>query len=225
MINFETFYKISYGLFIVCSGDSDRSNGFISNTVFQVSSKPAKFAVCCNKDNLTREFIEEYSFFTVSVLHQDADMEIFGRFGYKSGREINKIEGMNVKYGLTGAPVIQNESIAYFECQVVQKIDAGTHMIFIGELIDAQILDEIKEPITYAYYRQIKKGIIPKNAPTYIEKPQFETEAEFTGSGKYKCTACGHIYDEIEEGVKFADLPDNWKCPICGTDKEDFIEI
>ena len=34
---------------------------------------------------------------------------------------------------------------------------------------------------------------------------------------KYKCSVCGHIYDEEKEGVKFADLPDDWKCPLCST--------
>ena len=33
---------------------------------------------------------------------------------------------------------------------------------------------------------------------------------------KYRCTVCGHIYDEEREGVKFADLPDTWTCPTCG---------
>ena len=57
MINFETLFKISYGLFIVCSGDRNKGNGFISNTVFQVSSDPPKFAACCNKNNFTAGFI------------------------------------------------------------------------------------------------------------------------------------------------------------------------
>lgn len=38
----------------------------------------------------------------------------------------------------------------------------------------------------------------------------------------YKCTVCGYIYDEDKEGVKFADLPEDWKCPMCGVGKEQF---
>lgn len=59
MINFEALFKVSYGLYVVCSGDNSRGNGFISNTVFQVTSEPARFASCCNKDNLTAEFIKK----------------------------------------------------------------------------------------------------------------------------------------------------------------------
>lgn len=42
---------------------------------------------------------------------------------------------------------------------------------------------------------------------------------------KYRCTVCGHIYDEEREGVKFADLPDTWTCPTCGAPKSKFVPV
>ena len=42
---------------------------------------------------------------------------------------------------------------------------------------------------------------------------------------KYRCQICGFIYDEAVEGVKFEDLPNDWKCPLCGASKEMFEEI
>ena len=42
---------------------------------------------------------------------------------------------------------------------------------------------------------------------------------------KYRCIICGYIYDEEKEGVKFSDLPDDWKCPLCGAPKDMFVEI
>ncbi len=170
MINFEALFKISYGLYIVSSGNADNGNGFISNTVFQVTAEPAQFAVCCNKNNFTAEIIKEYKVFSVSILQQETTPEIMGRFGYKSGRNINKMEGMNIKYGETGCLVVLNDSIAYLECKVLNTIDVGTHLMFIGELIQAENIDDTKEPLTYQYYRQVKKGIAPKNAPTYVDK-------------------------------------------------------
>ena len=212
-------------MYIVCAGDKIKGNGFVSNTVFQVSSEPAKFAACCNKNNYTIEFIEKYGCFSVSVLSQVADAKIFGTFGYRSGKDFDKLAGMNLKYGETGVPIVLNDSIAWLVCKVVEKFDVGTHWLFIGELTEAEFLDEAGEPLTYAYYRQVKKGVAPKNAPTYLDKTKLNVPKEPAKSGKYKCTACGHIYDENKEGVTFADLPDNWKCPDCGADKEDFIEV
>ena len=37
---------------------------------------------------------------------------------------------------------------------------------------------------------------------------------------QYRCTICGHIYDEEAEGTKFENLPDDWKCPLCGVGKK-----
>ncbi|VAX24928.1 Rubredoxin [hydrothermal vent metagenome] len=224
MIDHEALFKISYGLYIVSSGDKEQGNGFISNTVFQVTSKPVRFAVGCNKDNYSSEIIERSGLFSISVLQQDTDSEIFGRFGFKSGRDFNKMEGMNIKIGETGVPIVLNDSIAYLECKVSEKIDIGTHWLFIGEVINAEILKENIDPITYSYYHQIKKGISPKNAPTYVEKSEPETDTPKTDSKKYECSICGYVYDEGEEGKSFEDLPDDWTCPICGAGKEEFNE-
>lgn len=106
-------FKISYGLYIVSSGNKEKGNGFISNTVFQVTSEPPRFTVCCNKDNYTCEFINQYKVFSVSVLGQDASSEIIGKFGYKSGRETDKMSGNNIIYGQTGVPIVLNDSIAF----------------------------------------------------------------------------------------------------------------
>ena len=42
---------------------------------------------------------------------------------------------------------------------------------------------------------------------------------------RYRCKICGHVYDEAKEQVKFVDLPDDWKCPLCGAPKNLFEEI
>ena len=225
MINPGAFFKISYGLYIVCSGDKSRGNGYISNTVFQVSADPAKFAVCCNKNNFTAAFIQEYGVFSISVLNRDVSAEIFGKFGYRTGKDFDKLAGMQVRYGDTGVPIVLNESLAILECKVIQTVDAGTHFLFIGELVNAEILDEKQEPLTYQYYRQVKKGIAPKNAPTYVDKSKYEGGTKASAAIKYECPCCGYMYNGEVEAVKFEDLPDDWVCPSCGCEKADFIHL
>jgi flavin reductase (DIM6/NTAB) family NADH-FMN oxidoreductase RutF len=225
MINFEALFKISYGLYIVSAGNKDRGNGFISNTVFQVTNEPVKFATCCSKNNLTTGLIEETKAFAVSVLQKDASSGIIGKFGYKSGKEIDKMEGMQIRYGETGVPIVLNESIAYLEFKLVETFDVGTHLLFIGELVQAEILDSKSEPLTYLYYREIKKGVSPKNAPTYMDKSKLEEKTQNTSLKKFQCSVCGYVYDEAPEGKEFTNLPDNWVCPVCDAGKEDFFEI
>jgi flavin reductase (DIM6/NTAB) family NADH-FMN oxidoreductase RutF len=62
MIDFEALFKVTYGLYIVSSGDNKNGNGFISNTVFQVTAEPPRFASCCNKNNFTSGLIEKYGY-------------------------------------------------------------------------------------------------------------------------------------------------------------------
>ena len=42
---------------------------------------------------------------------------------------------------------------------------------------------------------------------------------------KYRCTVCGHIYDDEKEGVKFEDLSSEWVCPLCGVGKDMFEKV
>lgn len=168
-MNLKALHKIGYGLYVVCSRKGDRLNGQIANTIFQITAEPPTIAVSINKNNLTHEFIRESKVFTVSALSQDTSLSFIGHFGFKSGRDIDKLEGINYKTGKTRAPVVTDNALAYLEVRVIQEVDVGTHTIFIGELVEAEVLKE-GEPMTYAYYHQVKRGTTPKTAPSYIEE-------------------------------------------------------
>jgi rubredoxin len=133
--------------------------------------------------------------------------------------------GLNLKFGETGVPIVLNDCIAFLECKVVQTIDVGTHYLFIGELLNCEIIDDSNDALTYAYYRQVRKAVAPKNAPTYIDKSKLATNPIVTGFKKFECTACGYIYDEAVEDIRFADLPEDWVCPVCGSEKSEFVEV
>jgi flavin reductase (DIM6/NTAB) family NADH-FMN oxidoreductase RutF/rubredoxin len=225
MIQYEAFLKISYGLYIVSSGNRSKGNGYVSNTFFQVTAEPPMFATCCNKANFTAALIQETGSFSVSVLHKDADPELIGKFGYKSGSDIDKLSGADVAYGETGVPIVLNDCITFLECKVEQTIDLGTHYMFIGKLLHSEIIDDGKEAMTYLHYRLARKGVAPKNAPTYIDKSKLGKAQNKQETKKFECTACGYVYDESVEEIKFADLPSDWVCPVCGSEKADFIEV
>lgn len=224
-MNREALHRLGYGLYVVSSTKGDRLNGQIANTVFQIASQPPTIAVSINKQNLTHEFIEESKALVVSILSRDTPLSFIGRFGFKSGREIDKFEGISYRIGETRAPVVMDNTLAYIETRVFQEVDVGTHTIFIGELVGAEIMKE-GEPMTYAYYHQVKRGTTPKTAPSYIG----EEEAEVFKAPKYKCSVCGYVYDpelgDPDGGIKprtlFEELPDDWVCPICGASKSEF---
>ena len=227
-MNLKALRPISYGLYIIGSRKGDRINGQIANTVIQVCSEPPTISVAINKGNLTHEFIKDSRVFTVSVLCQDAPLSLIGKFGFQSGRDSDKFDGVNYKLGETKAPIVLEHTVAYMEAKVVNEVDVGTHTIFIGELVDAEVLTE-DEPMTYAHYHQVKRGTTPKTAPSYIE----EKTAEKGGAirmAKYKCSVCGYVYDpekgdpesDIAPGTPFEELPEGWVCPVCGASKDAF---
>jgi len=227
-MNLKALYKLGYGLYIVTSIKGKRLNGQIANTVFQITSEPPTIAVSINKNNLTHEFIKESKVLAVSVLSQDTPLSFIGHFGFKSGRDIDKLSGINYKIGETGAPVVTDNTLAYLEARVDKEVDVGTHTIFIGKLVGAEVIKE-GEPMTYAYYHQVKRGTTPKTAPSYIEEKK-EAAAKMA---KYKCTVCGYIYDpqlgdpdgSIKPGTPFEQIPDDWVCPVCGATKSEFEKV
>jgi flavin reductase (DIM6/NTAB) family NADH-FMN oxidoreductase RutF len=231
-MNVEAFFKITYGLFVVSTKSDNKLNGYVSNTVFQVTAEPARFAITCSKNNHTAGMIQHSGVFAFSVLHKETKPDIIGTFGYRSGKDIDKFAKFNFMTGKTGSPILLDETIAWFECEVEQTVDAGSHFLFIGKVIDGEVINPLAEPLTYTYYREVKKGKAPKNAPTYIDPEKLKQQAAQVTWEKYYCTACGYIYDPavgdpehgVPAGTRFEDLPDDWVCPVCGTEKIDFAK-
>jgi len=215
-------------MYVICSKKGKKFNGQIANTVFQITSEPPIIAVSVNRQNLTNEFIKGSGVFTVSILLKETPMRFIGSFGFRSGRELDKLKGVKYKIGITGVPVVLEHSTGYLEAEVINAVDVGTHTVFIGKVVDAEIIDKKGEPMTYAYYHEIKRGRTPKTAPTYIT----EKEEDVKKINKYRCTICGYIYDpekgDPDSGIKprtsFEELPDDWVCPVCGASKDAFEE-
>ncbi len=223
-MNLQAMHMISYGLYLITTREGERLNGQIANTVFQVSSEPPTIAISINQRNFTHGLIKKSRMFAVSILAEETPLSLIGTFGFRSGREGDKFG--NIKHGNTsrGLPFLKDEALAYIEAKLIQDVDAGTHTIFIGEVVGTEILRE-GSPMTYAYYHRIKKGSTPPTAPTYLH-------GKITDSGgdRYRCTICGYEYkpetgdpeNSIPAGTKFDDLPDHWVCPVCRAGKEVF---
>jgi rubredoxin len=124
--------------------------------------------------------------------------------------------------------VVLDNSLAFIEAKVIDQLDVHTHTIFVGQIIDADVIRE-GEPITYAYYQQVKRGTTPRTAPSFIA----DKKEDKTGMDKYQCSVCGYIYDPekgdpdggIKPGTRFEDIPDDWTCPVCGAEKSQFKKL
>lgn len=203
--------NLSYGVYVVTSREKDKNVGCVANSIMQVTSSPAVIAVSINHDNYTNKVIKENNKFGVSILKETTDAKIIGTFGYKSSRDNDKFDGIDFKE-ISEIPVLEN-TCGYMVCKVIDTMETSTHTVFLGEVIEADDYST-ENPMTYKYYHENLKGSSPKNAPTYEETSTSQVDKE-SKKRKWRCSICGYIHEADE-------LPDDFKCPICGVGKEYF---
>jgi ferric-chelate reductase [NAD(P)H] len=169
IIDLDTLFQIQYGVFIISSFAGDKINGQIATVTFQVTNQPIQIVTCLNKNNLTHQFVTGSKAFSVSILSEEADLIFIGKFGFRSGRDIDKFVDTNYKKSITGSPLILDHVSGTMDLKVIQAIDIGTHTLFIGELLAAEKVNA-KNPMTYDYYHKVVKGRTHQNAPTFQVK-------------------------------------------------------
>ena len=212
------FYDISYGMYVVTTNYEGKNVGCIANSFCQITSVDNIVSISLNKQNFTNMAIKQTKKFALSIISENTNSELIGKFGFYSSKDVNKFEGFDFEV-LNNMPVIKENCTGYLVCEVFDVIDAGTHDIFLAKTVEGEKFNN-NIPMTYSYYHKVVKGKAPKTAPTYVEE-----EVKNGGGKKFKCSVCGYVYDEDKEKTKFDDLPSDWKCPLCGIPKELFEEV
>ncbi len=197
-IDSTSMFKLSYGLFVLSTQRNGVQMGCIINTASQITSNPLRISIAVNKQNMTHDMVLANGFFNISVLTESTPFELIKRFGFQSGREVNKLDNF-YEYALAGngAFYLTAHSNAFISAKVIETVDCGSHTVFIAEVTEAKVLNS--EPsVTYDYYF---KHIKPK--PEAAKKKG------------YVCKICGYVY----EGDT---LPEDFICPTCKHGAADF---
>ncbi len=198
-MNNSAFFNIGYGLYVLTTNNT-YDNGCVINTFIQVTSSPQRVALAVNKDNFTCSELEKSGIFNVSVIDERADFDLFRQFGFKSGRNVRKFDDFcDFNRAKNGVLYITKSTNAYFSGKVTEKIDLGTHILFIADVTDAEVLSDTTT-VTYTYYQ--------KNIKPAPEKKK---------SG-WVCKICGYVYEGEE-------LPEDFICPLCKHPASDFEKI
>ena len=200
-MNTSALFKIGYGLYILTAREGKKDNGCIVNSIMQVTSEPLQIAVCVNKSNYTCEMIQRTRKFNVSVLSEEAGFDIFKNFGYQCGKNVDKFANFHdVKRSPNEVLYVTKNTNAFMSAFVQQEVDLGTHIMFIAQLVAAEVLSE-KPTVTYDFYQ---KNIKPKPETTSVKG--------------WRCKICGYIYES-------ENLPSDFICPICKHGAVDFEKI
>ena len=201
LIDNNAMFKLSYGLFVLSAKDGGKDNGCIINTAIQVTDSPKRISVTVNKNNLTHDMIHRSGLLNLSVLSTDATFATIEKYGFASGREVEKF-AENAARTQNGVAYVNDGVCAVLSAKVIAETDCGTHTTFLAEVTEAHVLSEMPA-MTYAYYFEHVK---PK--PSLSDTPK-------TG---YICKICGYVY----EGET---LPPDFICPLCKHGAEDFEKI
>ncbi len=162
----RAFQKLTCGLYIISTVHEEEKAGCVVNTVTQVTNSPCQVMVAINKQNVTAQVLQKSGVFHAVALTEEAPMTLIAQFGYRSSNELNKFEDFDEKTDSNGCPYVSEGAAAGFTCKVVQQVDVGTHILFIGEVQDAEVFSE-DNPMSYSYYHTVKKGITPPKASSY----------------------------------------------------------
>ena len=195
-------FKVEYGLYVLTAHADGKDNGCIINTAMQITSVPPFVGVISvNKQNHTHDMVIMSRRCNVSILTAETPFEVFKRFGFQTGRTVDKfVDYHDIARDENGILYLIKYTNAYLSLEVTDVIDFGTHTMFRSNITGGETLGGA-ESVTYAHYQRYIK-------PT----PQ---PAQKTG---YRCNICGYIY----EGKV---LPEDFICPLCKHGASDFVKI
>lgn len=193
-------FNIGYGLYVVTSNDGKKDNGLIVNTVTQVTNTPNRIAVTINKENYSHHVIKQTGKMNINCLSEDAPFAVFEKFGFQSGRNVDKFENCDVLRSDNGLVFLTRYINSFLSLKVEQYVDLDTHGMFICSVTEARVLSD-RPTMTYTYYQN-------------NVKPKPKTE----GKKGFVCKVCGYIYEGDE-------LPEGFICPLCKHGTADFEEI
>lgn len=195
MKNKKITRKITQGMYVLTTKDG----GCIVDAVSQIGGGEAPLiAVSVNKQNYTNTLLKKNTKFALSVLGKKANPEIISTLGFHSMRDRNKFE--NIKTTQVEGINIIDDSLGYMVCEIIDSIDNDTHTLFIGKMIEGDMFSE-EEPMSYEYYQENKEKLLKVTT----ENNQIA----------WICTVCGYIYYGKE-------IPQDYKCPLCGASKDLF---
>ncbi len=202
-IDNKAVFSLSYGLYVLTSNDGTKDNGCIINTAQLLTDKPKRMTIAVNKQNYSHDIIMKTKQFNVSVLTEETPFKIFERFGFSSGREVDKFSGFaDVARSNNGLLYLTQYTNAVISAKVVTTYDYGTHTLFVADVVEAQALSQ-NTSVTYDYYF---KHIKPK--PQLTQDPK----------EGYVCKVCGYVF----EG---SSIPEDFVCPLCKHGVDDFEKI
>lgn len=197
----KALYNITYGLYLLTTREDGRDYGCIINTVMQVGREPDRIAISVQKNNKTHEVLMRTGLCNICAITADAPFDLFRQFGMQSARDVEKFAGYpGIDRAPNTLPILRHYGNMYLSVCITNQLDMGTHTLFVGEVVDAEVLNDLPT-CTYDHYLN---AIKPK--------------PKKSGVTQWECRVCGFVYEGEE-------VPDDYICPLCDHGKEHFVPV
>jgi len=197
----KALYNLTYGLYLLTTREEGKDYGCIINTAVQVAREPDRIAISVQNNNKTCEVLKRTELYNLSAVTADAPFDLFRQFGMQSARDVEKFRGYpGIDRAPNTLPILSQYGNMYLSVYVTETIDLGSHTLFIGEILDGEVLNA-KPSCTYAHYQNEIKPKVKKAAQK-----------------QWECRICGYVYEGDE-------VPDDFLCPLCKHGKEDFVPV
>ncbi|MBW1981371.1 MAG: flavin reductase [Deltaproteobacteria bacterium] len=138
---------LTNGVYIVTTADNGQINGVTRSWLTQLSYEPTLIGVAIAPLRKCHGMIVRSGQFAVNVLGQD-QVDLAARFGFTTGRQVDKFQGIDIEHTAAGLPLLP-QALAYIDCNVVETIDIGDHTLFVGQVTEAEILDQEAAPLVF----------------------------------------------------------------------------
>jgi flavin reductase (DIM6/NTAB) family NADH-FMN oxidoreductase RutF len=125
--------------------EQNEPRGLTTNALCSVSAEPPLLLVCVDKRSNTLAALQHTRKFVVNYLAEERG-ELANLFASK---EPDKFKDVSWKPGSNGMPWLHTDTISHAECSINQEIDAGDHVIFIGQVEDGQPPAPGTKPLMY----------------------------------------------------------------------------
>ena len=139
--------SIVNGVYILTVQQQGRVNGATVAWVTQVSHDPLLIMVSLAGVRFSHDMVKQSGYFGLSVLSQD-QVALARDFGFKTGRDTNKFEGVGYSASDQGLPIL-DDACAYIECRLVSTFPAGDHTLLVGEVVEARTLKDDARPLVF----------------------------------------------------------------------------
>ena len=136
--------KIPYPVSVVTLGTGGAENGLTISWLSQVSFDPPMVMFAMDKNHYSNLPMGSKSF-VVNLLKSNQN-SIAGHFARQSMEGENKIDKFPTRPAESGSPIL-TEALAFLDCEVEKSIEVGDHVLYIGKVIEAGLLND-GQPLT-----------------------------------------------------------------------------